>query len=73
MQYTAEDTAPEHSKPSPPAHRQQQLLHTRLDLVLSLQVRHGFCTLPINGQNDVSWAQVGQGCFTSRVNLGEKR
>lgn len=69
------DTAPAASASGArhlPVHGEQQLVRARLDLVLCFQVRHGFRALPVNCQNDVSWAQVCQGCFTSRVNLGRK-
>lgn len=36
-------------------------------------MRHVLRALPINGQNNVSWAQVCQGCFTARVNLGKEK
>lgn len=36
-------------------------------------MRHVLRALSINGQNDISWAQVCQGCFTARVDLGKEK
>lgn len=52
-----------------PVHGQNHLLHTALDLVLGLQVSHALCGVAVDGQDDVTGAEVGLRRFAAGVHL----